>query len=206
MKPRLVQWKNSWILMQAIVFCIALPVIAVLSHINHDSWGDKVALGGWVTLGMTAAAGLVIAILFYYKRWKWVSKWKYTTSHGVMCFFEPGTKLYLRKDVEDTTIEMYERWDKFLLDRNKPKASRKSLQGTICTFRPELVFNQKVLGYSDRLVYGISGWNWMVIGTGGKPIEDTAYIHECSHIHLNHWQGRSVPEAEAHEIFKSVKV
>lgn len=208
MKPKLLNWKNSWVLAQSVVFCVVIPIVIIFSHLNPDTWGEKVQVGGWVVLSMTIVASVIATVLFYYHRWVWVSKWRFTTPHGIMCFFEPYTKLYLCRDVTRETEDVLDRWNRFIRIKHKESSiiPAHALNHVICVFRTEGTFNQSKLGFKDRLVYGMSGWKWMVIGTGGKPIKDTAYAHECSHICVNIWKNKVVSDHEAHEIFKEIGI
>jgi hypothetical protein len=153
-----------------------------------------------------STACFVIAFMYIYERWKWVSKWKFTTRHGVQCFFDERARLYLLKDVEEVTSEMYRRWDAYYEKFGKQASSHRTVKGAVCLFVGPFVFKQQTPGFKERLVYGLSGWNWMKVGQGDKPIEKTAYIHEASHIHLNKMKGMQVSEEESHEIFKAVGV
>jgi len=205
-KPSLIRPKDYFILVLPIFLGITAIVTAILSHLNYKTWGEKVPIGGWVTVSLMAATCFFIAFMYVYERWKWVSKWRYTTRYGIQCFFDKGAKLYLLKDVEDATSEMYSRWDAYYEKIGDLLPSHLMLRGTVCLFVAPAVFKQQTPGLKERLVYGLSGWNWMKIGQGGKPIEKTAYIHECSHIYLNNVKDRQISEEESHEIFRSVGV
>lgn len=163
-------------------------------------------VGGWVTSIAVLVSCVVIFVAFYYQRWKWISKWKFTTKHGIQCFFDDKTTLYLLKDVEDTTGEMFIRWDMYYEKFKSIPAQHTILNGLICLFVAPGVFEVLTPGYPMRLVYGVASGNFIKVGQGGKPIEQTAYMHECSHIHLNRVKGCEVPEEEAHEIFRTVGV
>lgn len=205
-KPSLIRPKDYFIILLPIFLALTAISAAILSHLNYTTWGEKVEVGGWVTVSIMAAACFWIVFAYLYERWKWVSKWKFTTNHGIQCFFDDGAAIYLKYDVEDATEEMYTRWGIHYHNFGQEPVKKTTLQGTTCLFVAPSVFTQSTPGFKERLVYGLSGWNWMKIGQGGKPIEQTAFIHEASHIHLNKMRGVQVPEDEAHELFKTVRV
>lgn len=209
MRPSLFKVRDIFPIWFSLIFGLAAILIPVLSHLNADSWGERVSLGGWVVAIIASLNFILIFIVFYYQRWKWISKWKYTTKHGIQCFFFDDASLYSLTDVERVTSEMYNRWDSYLarsLDAPISHFSHTALDGLICLFVASGVFKIYTLGYLARLVFGAASGNFIEVGQGGKPIEQTAYIHECSHIYLNRIKGYEVPEEEAHEIFKKVGV
>jgi hypothetical protein len=152
--------------------------------------------------------------MYYYYRWKFISKWKYTTKHGIQCFYENGTKTYLQIDVELETKRALDIWASFyagigsnhVADHLRKNTKTELLGAPMVFFRPEGVFTHRQLGFADRKVYGISGWNWAIVGQGSKPIEATAFKHELSHIIYNNVELRAVSEEEAHKVFSMVGV
>ena len=86
---------------------------------------------------------IVIITTFYYKRWKWISKWAYTTKHGVQCFYEEGATIYSQSDVEkDTEIILY-KWNQWYRKVYNPVPAWQVLdlaKYTICIFIKESVF------------------------------------------------------------------
>jgi len=185
-------------------------LIALASHHHSETWGEKVPVQGWVVTSIFSLMSLAIVIEFYRQRWKFISQWKFNTKHGIQCFFEEGAAFYLRVDVDSATDIILDRWARFQFESPYPRQTHseliKNFKGVMCFFTKNGVFTHSQLGYKDRKVYGISGNNWMKIGQGGKSIEETAYMHECSHLYVNYVYGDMVEENRAHELFKQAKV
>lgn len=207
-KPKLIRAKDYFIILLPILIGLISVTTAVLSHINYNTWGERVSSGGWFTVGAILASCIIIPTFYLAERQQWISRWKYTTIHGVQCFFEHGTVPYLMCDVEETTSKMYRKWYDYYTkfgDVKSRQAMNGTLSGSTCVFVAIPAFQEQTPGFKDRLVCGLAGWNWMKV-SGNKPIEQTTYMHEASHIHINKMLGRMVSEDESHEIFKAVGV
>jgi len=166
-------------------------------------------LGGWITTAAMSLCCLIIVIAYYYQRWKWIQKWAYTTKHGVQCFYEDGAAIYAQADIEKETEIALNKWNTWYRKTYNPVPAWQSLklaQDIICVFVKEGVFESWTPGYPTRKVYGISSGNWAKVGQGDKPVEQTAYKHEMSHIFLNRIKNQSVQEDEAHQMFREVGV
>ena len=145
---------------------------------------------------------------FYYQRWNHISKWAYTTKHGVQCFYEEGAAIYSQVDVEKDTEIILQKWNQWYRRIHDPVPSWQVLnlaKNIVCIFVKEGVFDSWTVGYPVRKVYGISSGNYIKVGQGDKSIETTAYKHEMSHIFLNRIEGREVLEYVAHDVFQKVK-
>ncbi len=204
-RPSLFRLKDILTVWFGLFLGAVVLIMAVLSHLNPNTWGESVPAAGWFVVSLMNIGTIVIFVAFYYQRWKFINKWRYTV-YGVQIYYEDGTQPYLRKEMMEETKEMLNNWFKYYKENMMVTdiIGGRYIEGSICIFRPERVFDQKKLGFTARLVYGISGWNWAVVGQGNRPLNETAYAHEMNHIHLNRVQGKIVSEQESHKIFKDI--
>lgn len=140
---------------------------------------------------------LLIIFMFYFQRWQFISKYVYSTNQGIDCFYEKGAIIYLKYELDKVTDNIINTWStSYEFDVDK-------LCGVVCIFEKENAF---VYGWWSRKVCGIAGWNWMIVGQGGKPIQQTAYGHELSHIIYNIIEGKMTDENESHLEFRKMGV
>jgi len=173
--------------------------------------GEKIPIAGWIVAGAMILVTLVIVFAYYYQRWKFISRWRFVTSTGLNCYFEKGACFYSEKMVEDDLDVALRKWVKYINKEDKTTPDHYILDGyfidgAICIFRPEETFVHTSPGWWSRRVYGVAGWNWCMVGQGNKPIENTAFKHEVSHILYNNYVGDMVSEEESHRVFKEVGV
>lgn len=210
MKPRLFRLSDIFPIWLFALLAFVIPVVAWLSHTHYETWGEKVPTQGWVVTLLFSLSSLGIVFEFYRRRYQFISQWRYTTKHGIICYYEPGAFPYLLIDVEKATDAILDRWSKYQFESPYPKQPYSKLieqfKGVVCFFTKSGVFVHSQLGYGDRKVYGVSGWNWMKIGQGDKPVKGTAYMHECSHLYVNFVYEDMVEENRAHELFKGVGI
>lgn len=208
MRPKLFRLNDLLFMWIAAIVGLAPPITAHLSHSHADTWGEAVPFQGWLIAYLVFATTLAIVIAFYWKRAAWLKHYRYTTKHGVMCFFESGATVYAQETVEHDTAIMLDQWIRYYLGigRNESRYINAGvyLKNSTCIFKPE--HHWKEAGQLGRLVRGLAGWNWAQVGQGGDPIEKTAFRHEMAHLHLNHVDGMQVPEDEAHTIFKNAGI
>ena len=190
-----------------------IPILLVSTMIAALVWnytspnGEEIPWPGWFVSGIMMLATSLCVFLFYRERWKFISQYKYTTIQGVHCYFEPGTKMYLRIDAEIAIDEMLQKWATYYTSANiDGKSAWKYIAGSVVVFAKPKLFSYTALGYWTRKVYGVSGWNWALVGQGQQPIEKTAFAHEIAHIFINHWNKKFISENDAHEIFKEAGI
>jgi len=208
MRPKLFRLKDMLFMWIAVIVGLAPPIVAHLSHGHADTWGEAVPFQGWLTAYLVLAATIAIVVAFYVKRAQWLKLYRYTTKHGIMCFFEPGADVYAQELVENDTMNMLDQWVRYYraIGRNEGQYINAGvyLKGSTCIFKPE--HHWKEAGRLGRLVRGLAGWNWAQVGQGGDLVDKTAFRHEMAHIHLNHVDGMQVPGDEAHVIFTDAGV
>jgi hypothetical protein len=170
--------------------------------------GEPISVIGSSIAGIITGICLTIVIVYYVLRHEFISQYKYTTKHGIACYFGPNSKIYLKLDVENCTDTILNRWVQFApyviqpLTRLPANAIR---NGVTCMFRYEGDFVAEV-GWWKRRVYGYTLDKTIVVGQGNKPVDWTAFGHELSHIIINYLMDKDVPENEAHKIFTQVGV
>lgn len=209
MKPKLFVVGDIILFFIMLVLVSVGPVVAVASHFNADTWGGKVPIGGWIAVASCVIFTLFIFIRIIIIRLKFLSTWKYTTVHGIECFYEIDAKIYTREEVEDQTTKLFDLFDAYYTKQTGATLAnipRYILKGLVCIFKKDYVFVYSKKGFVDRLVYGIAENNVIGVGTGNKPIENTAYKHECGHICINRMSKRFIPETEAHATLKQIGV
>ena len=184
---------------------IGLVVAAFIYHyaVIHET----VPWPGWLVSGLMICGSLAIVGAFYWERYQWVSLYAYTVM-GVEYFYMDGAKKYLAVDVERDLERMLGRWySRYDLDPRREQIPKGDfIRGSICIFRREAKWDYTAPGWWTRKVTGVAGWNWAMVGQGGKTIDRTAHAHEMAHIHLNHWRGECVVENAAHEIFRNADI
>ena len=190
MKPRLFQL-NDLLLMWIPTVIVGVIVGAIVWNYTSPN-GETIPWPGFLVSSLTIVGCLGIVGAFYWSRFQFIQEYRYTTIHGVSCYFGPGTTVYTRTDVEEETSRLIQIWS------TKPG-------NVLCEFLASGDFWIRV-GPWKRHVYGAQQGNAIVVGQGGRPLKSTSFGHELSHILLNVKEGREVPEGEAHRKFQEVGV
>jgi hypothetical protein len=200
MKPRLFRL-DDLINIPVIGFLIAGIIIGALVWNMVSPNGEVIPWQGWFVSLLTAASAMSIVVVFYVKRWQWISLYKYTSSWGVNYYYEPNTKPYLSMVVEEDTKVMVKKWSDYYPNKTFPK-----YKGTIVLFKSADQWKTTDPGWWGRQVCGLAYYNYAEVGMGNKPIEQTAHKHELSHLYINQYMPDYYSEDGAHELMAKVGV
>jgi hypothetical protein len=199
MKPRLFRL-DDLINVPVIGFLIAGIIIGALVWNVISPNGEVIPWQGWFISLLTATSAMFIVVVFYVKRYQWVSLYKYTT-FGVSYYYEPNAKPYLSMVVDEDIKVMAKKW----LDYH-PNKVLLPFVGTIVLFKAADHWTLTVPGWWTRQVCGVAYDNYAEVGMGNKPVADTAHKHELSHIYINREFPEQSSETKAHELMAKVGV
>jgi len=200
MRPRLFRW-DDFINIPSIGLLIVGAIVGVLVWNVVSSSGESVPWQGWFVSMLTVISTLFIVVVFYVKRWQWISLYKYTTSWGVSYYYEPNAKPYLSMVVEEDTKVMVKKWADY-----QPNKAFSKYKGTIVLFKTADHWTTIDPGWWGRQVCGLAYYNYAEVGMGNKPIEATAHKHELSHIYINQNMPEYSDEVKAHQIMSKVGI
>jgi hypothetical protein len=201
MKPRLFRL-DDLINVPMIGILIAGVIVGALIWNVVSPNGESVPWQGWFVGLLTAVASMFIVVVFYVKRWQWISLYKYTSKYGVSYFYESGAKVFLILDVEKDTQVMIDRWVQYLKDKPDVVLKSPAFTNTVVLFRRAAAWKDT---WFNRMVCGLAYWNRAEVGTADK-IENTAHKHELSHIIITQNINEDMSEQGAHEIMVKVGV
>jgi len=200
MKPKL--FDVSDLLLIWIPIAIILLISGAIAWNLISSHGEPIKWQGYFISGLVIVTCIGIIIRFYLDRYNFISMWKYTTSNGVACYYEPNTKIYLKLEVETEITRVLNKWS--VAGKLTIVTGVNWVGGIVCIFKPASDFITH--GWWRRRVCGIAYDSTIAVAQGGRSIENTSFSHELSHIILSRISLRVVPENEAHSIFTEVGI
>jgi hypothetical protein len=169
--------------------------------------GEQIPPQGYGIAIAVIVSLLVILFAFYFQRWLWISKWRFTTRHGVACYFEKDCIIYDQYEIEEETDRFLDKWATYYISNNRQIIMKgEYIKNSTCLFKKSKTFTYTALRYWKKMVYGVAGFGWAIVGQGGRGIEKTAFKHEMSHVHINRHSGYMIPEEEAHKIFEEIGI
>jgi hypothetical protein len=177
MRPTIWRWSDlSFLWVPALI--VGLLAGAIVWNLVSPN-GEELPWAAWFVSGLTTGACVLIVIAFYWERWRW-SRLYSGTVRGVGIFYAEGARAYLVVDIDMVIERVVQRMAIYC--HTDWYTIVACLRGTRCLFRPELHWNQAEMGWWPREVTGLAGPGWVMVGQGGRPVQETAFAHELAHV------------------------